>query len=137
MEAPDAFHSFLGHTSGSASTCLITYEYNCAVYRPTLPICQSFWECMPTAWSTSSKGRSLRLPNDSSIAITKTIYDWRRYLFVAQRKPIVLCDGAPFHELPDSFRKLRLHARFLPRPGGDCEMVDILALLLLYNESLV
>ncbi len=38
-------------------------------------------------------------------------------------------------ELPDSFRQLR--TRLLKRPGGDREMVDILALVLLHDEQQV
>ena len=65
----------------------------------------------------------------------KTMYDWRHYLSVVQRKPGALRNGAPFHELPDSFRQLQ--ARLLRRPGGDREMVDVLALVLLHDERLV
>ena len=65
----------------------------------------------------------------------KTIYDWRHYLSVVQRKPGALRNGAPFTELPDSFRQLQ--AQLLKRPGGDREMVDVLALVLLHDERLV
>ena len=65
----------------------------------------------------------------------KTIYDWRHYLSVVQRKPGALRNGAPFQELPESFRQLQ--ARLLKRPGGDREMVDVLALVLLHDERLV
>ena len=65
----------------------------------------------------------------------KTVYDWRHYLSVVQRKPGALRNGAPFSELPESFRQLQ--ARLLKRPGGDREMVDVLALVLLHDERLV
>jgi hypothetical protein len=65
----------------------------------------------------------------------KTVYDWRHYLSVVQRKPGTLRNGAPFTELPDSFRQLQ--AQLLKRPGGDREMVDVLALVLLHDECLV
>ena len=52
-----------------------------------------------------------------------------------QRKPGALRNGAPFHQLPDSFRQLQ--SKLLKRPGGDREMVDILALVLLHDEALV
>ena len=42
-------------------------------------------------------------------------------------------DGAPFAEMPEAFR--RLQAQLLRRPGGEREMVDILALVL--QRSLV
>jgi hypothetical protein len=65
----------------------------------------------------------------------RTIYDWRHYLAVIQRKPGALRNGAPFTEMPDAFR--RLQALLLRRAGGDREMVDILALVLHHDEQAV
>ena len=65
----------------------------------------------------------------------KTIYDWRHYLAVVQRKPGALRNGAPFQELPDAFRQLQDH--MLRKPGGDREMVDILSLVLQHDEQAV
>jgi hypothetical protein len=72
--------------------------------------------------------RSHKLPG-------KTIYDWRHYLAVVQRKPGALRNGAPFLELPSAFRQLQDH--MLRKPGGDREMVDILALVLQHDEQAV
>jgi hypothetical protein len=66
---------------------------------------------------------------------SRTIYDWRHYLAVVQRKPGALRNGAPFAELPKGFRQLQEH--MLRRPGGDREMVDILALVLHHDEQAV
>ncbi|CAE6867812.1 hypothetical protein R75461_08392 [Paraburkholderia nemoris] len=65
----------------------------------------------------------------------ETIYDWRHYLAVLQRKPGALRNGAPFAEFPAGFR--RLQGVLLKRPGGDREMVEILALVLLHDEQMV
>ena len=65
----------------------------------------------------------------------RTIYDWRHYLAVIQRKPGALRNGAPFAELPAGFRQLQ--EQMLRRPGGDREMVDILALVLHHDEQAV
>ncbi|HTG05932.1 MAG TPA: IS21 family transposase [Bradyrhizobium sp.] len=65
----------------------------------------------------------------------RTIYDWRHYLSVVQRKPGALRNGAPFADLPEGFR--RLQAILLKRPGGDREMVEILALVLHHDEQAV
>lgn len=65
----------------------------------------------------------------------QTIYDWRHYLAVVQRKPGALRNGAPFAELPDAFRSLQQH--LLKKPGGDREMVEILALVLQHDEEAV
>ncbi len=51
----------------------------------------------------------------------QTVYDWRHYLAVIQRKPCALRTGAPFVE----------------RPGGDQEMAEILALVLHHDEQAV
>lgn len=64
-----------------------------------------------------------------------TVYDWRHYLTVLQRKPGALRNGAPFDELPPAFRDLQRRLR--ARPGGEREMVDILALVLQHDEPLV
>jgi len=65
----------------------------------------------------------------------RTIYDWRHYLAVIQRKPGALRNGAPFVELPSAFRQLQ--DKMLRKPGGDREMVDILALVLHHDEQVV
>jgi hypothetical protein len=65
----------------------------------------------------------------------RTIYDWRHYLAVIQRKPGALRNGAPFTEMPDGFRQLQGH--LLKHPGGDREMVEILALVLQHDEQAV
>ena len=41
--------------------------------------------------------------------LPRTIYDWRHYLAVVQRKPGALRNGAPFLELPPAFRQLQDH----------------------------
>ena len=66
---------------------------------------------------------------------TTTVYDWRHYLAVVQRKPGALRNGAPFVELPPAFRALQ--QRMLKTPGGDREMVEILALVLQHDEQAV
>lgn len=65
----------------------------------------------------------------------RTVYDWRHYLAVVQRKPGALRNGAPFAELPEAFRQLQrqLHGR----AGGDREMVEILSLVLQHDERAV
>ena len=69
----------------------------------------------------------------SSPALMNTVYDWRHYLAVVQRKPGR--NGAPFAELPPAFRALQ--QRMLKTPGGHREMVEILALVLQHDEQAV
>ncbi len=65
----------------------------------------------------------------------QVLYDWHHYLAVVQRKPGALRNGAPFDELPDGFK--RLQSVLLKRPGGDREIVDVLALVLHHDEQTV
>jgi hypothetical protein len=65
----------------------------------------------------------------------QTIYDWRHYLAVIQRKPGALRNGAPFVELPEAFKRLQQH--LLKQSGGNREMVEILALVLHHDEQAV
>jgi transposase len=136
MEVPPAFDGFVEYNKRVTSTCLITYDHN----RYSVPA------------SFANRPVSLRVYADRLVIVAeanviavhdrvfsrdhsatgKTIYDWRHYLSVVQRKPGALRNGAPFHELPDSFKQLQ--KRLLRRPGGDREMVDVLALVLLHDE---
>jgi transposase len=139
MDVPAAFDGFIEFNKRVTSTCLISHERN----RYSVPA------------SFANRPVSLRVYPDRLVIVAeanviathervfcrdhsvsgKTIYDWRHYLSVVQRKPGALRNGAPFSDLPEGFR--RLQALLLKRPGGDREMVDILALVLLHDERLV
>jgi len=139
MAVPSAFDGFVEFNKRVSSTCLITYDNN----RYSIPA------------SFANRPVSLRVYADRLVMVAeahvvavhervftrdhnasgKTVYDWRHYLSVVQRKPGALRNGAPFNELPASFRQLQ--NTLLKRPGGDREMADVLALVLLHDEALV
>jgi len=139
MPMPLAFDGFVEHAKRISSTCLMTFERN----RYSVPA------------TFANRAVSLRVYANRLVVVAestiitehqrvfsrdhgvpgKTIYDWRHYLAVLERKPGALRNGAPFHGMPDHFRYLQ--ARLLKRPGGDREMADILALVLLHDEQLV
>ena len=139
MAVPAAFDGFVEFTKRVSSTCLITHDCN----RYSVPA------------SFANRPVSLRVYPDRIVVVAeaqiiasharvftrdhnatgKTIYDWRHYLSVVQRKPGALRNGAPFTELPNSFKQLQ--NQLLKRPGGDREMADVLALVLLHDEKLV
>src|SRR3546814_5792682 len=79
----------------------------------------------------------MRISDWSSYVLfrSQTVYDWRHYLAVIQRKPGALRNGAPCTEMPDAVRQLQAH--LLRHPGGDREMVDILSLVLHHDEQAV
>ena len=138
MPVPRPFDGFIEHIKRVSPTCLVHVERN----RYSVPA------------SFANRPVSVRLYADRIVVAAEgqviaehrrviqrshgpgcTIYDWRHYLSVLQRKPGALRNGAPFASLPDAFK--RLQAVLLRRPGGDREMVEILALVLHHDEQAV
>jgi len=139
MQISRPFDGFVEHSKPVSSTCLISFERN----RYSVPA------------SFANRPVSLRIYADRLVVVAegkvlcehqriiershrghgRTIYDWRHYLAVIQRKPGALRNGAPFVELPESFKQLQQH--LLKRPGGDREMAEILALVLHHDEQAV
>lgn len=132
------FDGFVEHIKRVSPTCLVTFERN----RYSVPA------------SYANRPISLRVYSDRLVFVAEaqiiaeharvivrgikigcTVYDWRHYLSVLQRKPGALRNGAPFTELPEGFK--RLQAILLKRAGGDREMVEILALVLHHDEQAV
>jgi hypothetical protein len=133
------FDGFVEHTKRVSPTCLVTFDRN----RYSVPA------------SFANRPVSLRIYPDRIIVVAegqilcghsriiershhlpgRTIYDWRHYLAVIQRKPGALRNGAPFTEMPEAFRQLQ--GVMLKRPGGDREMAEILALVLHHDEQAV
>ena len=140
MPMPPAFDGFVDYTKQVSSTCLITFERN----RYSVPaqfanqrVSLRVYACQLVIVADSdivAKHERVFLIHDNR-APAKTVYDWRHYLNVLQRKPGALRNGAPFKALPNSFTQLQ--QQLLKRSGGDREMADILALVLLYDEGLV
>ena len=139
MAMPTAFDGFVEHTHRVSSTCLITFELNRysvpASFANRVISLRVYPERLVMVAEAHIIAEHPRVFTRDHSARGKTIYDWRYYLAVVQRKPGALRNGAPFSELPDSFRQLQ--TQLLKRPGGDREMVDILALVLLHDEQLV
>jgi transposase len=139
MQVPAAFDGFIEYSKRVSSTCLITYEHNRysvpASFANRVISLRVYPERLVIVAEAQVIAEHVRIFNRDKGTPGQTIYDWRHYLTVAQRKPGALRNGAPFLELPDSFRQLR--ARLIKRPGGDREIVDILALVLLHDEQQV
>ena len=121
MATPPPFDGFVEHTKRVSPTCLIVFERN----RYSIPA------------AFANRAVSLRVYADRLLIVAeaqviaehervfsrdynskgKTVYDWRHYLAVIQRKPGALRNGAPFAELPKSFKQL--HKTLMKRDGGD------------------
>jgi hypothetical protein len=140
MQLPRPFDGFVEYAKRVSPTCLIHLERN----RYSVPACFAnrpvSVRVYPERIVVAAEGQIVcehrrvfaRSHNPTSSA---TIYDWRHYLAVVQRKPGALRNGAPFAELPPAFWALQ--QRLLKTPGGDREMVEILALVLQHDEQTV
>ena len=132
------FDGFVEQVKRVSPTCLISFErnrYSVPASFANRPVSVRVY---PNKIAIAAEGQILcehtRRINRSHLP-GRTIYDWRHYLAVIQRKPGALRNGAPFTEMPDAFRRLQIH--LLKRLGGDREMVDILALVLQHDEHAV
>ncbi len=139
MPVPVPFDGFVEYTKRVSSTCLITFEhtrYSVPATFANRPVSLRVYATRLVVVAEAQViAEHRRFFDREHKGPGKTIYDWRHYLAVVQRKPGALRNGAPFTELPDSFK--RLQSILLKRPGGDREMVDILSLVLHYDEQKV
>lgn len=139
MPLPPAFDGFIELSKRVSPTCLISFErnrYSVPASFANRPVSLRIY---PDRLVVAAEGNILcdhgRIIQRSHTLPPRTIYDWRHYLAVLQRKPGALRNGAPFAELPPAFRELQ--EQMLRKPGGDREMVDILALVLQHDEQAV
>jgi len=138
MPVGQPFDGFVEHTKRVSPTCLVNFERNrysvpaSFANRPiSLRVYAARLVFVAEGQVIAEHERCINRSHDHG----ETIYDWRHYLAVLQRKPGALRNGAPFAEFPAGFRKLQ--GVLLKRPGGDREMVEILALVLLHDEQMV
>lgn len=139
MALPAAFDGFVEQSKRVSPTCLITFErnrYSVPASFANRPVSLRIY---PERLVIAAEGKILcehvRVIDRGHRKPSQTIYDWRHYLAVIQRKPGALRNGAPFLELPLAFRTLQ--DQLFRRPGGDREMADILALVLHHDEQVV
>ena len=139
MPMPRPFDGFVEHGKRVSPTCLIHFDRNRYSVPASFANRPVSLRVYPERIVVVAEGQILcehqRIIERSHNLPPRTLYDWRHYLAVIQRKPGALRNGAPFMALPEAFRQLQQH--LLKRPGGDREMVDILALVLQHDEQAV
>ena len=139
MPASRPFDGFVEYTKRVTPTCLVHLERNRYSVPASFANRPVSLRVYPDRVMVAAEGLVIcehrRIIDRSHDQPGKTVYDWRHYLAVVQRKPGALRNGAPFAELPEAFRTLQQH--LLKKPGGDREMVDILALVLQHDEDAV
>ena len=139
MPMPRPFDGFVEHTKRVSPTCLVHFERNRysvpASYANRPVSLRVYAERLVVAAEGQILCEHTRLIDRRHDVGGRTVYDWRHYLAVLQRKPGALRNGAPFAELPPAFK--RLQAMLLRQLGGDREMVEILSLVLHHDEQAV
>ena len=123
MQLPPAFDGFVEHSKRVSPTCLISFERNRYSVPASFANRPVSLRVYPDRLVVAAEGNILcehvRVIQRSHKLPPQTIYDWRHYLAVIQRKPGALRNGAPFLEFPPAFRQLQDH--MLRKPGGDRE----------------
>ena len=131
------FDGFVEHAKRVSPTCLVHFERNRYSVPASFANRPVSLRVYPERIVIAAEGQVLcehsRIIERSHHSGGRTVYDWRHYLAVIQRKPGALRNGAPFAGMPDGFRRLQAH--LLKRVGGDREMVEILALVLQHDEQ--
>ncbi|CAN7622120.1 IS21 family transposase [Devosia sp. LjRoot3] len=139
MPASRPFDGFVEYTKRVTPTCLVHLDRNRYSVPASFANRPVSLRVYPDRIVVAAEGMVIcehhRIIDRSHDQPGRTVYDWRHYLAVVQRKPGALRNGAPFAELPDAFRTLQQH--LLKKPGGDREMVEILALVLQHDENAV
>jgi len=139
MPASRLFDGFVEYAKRVSPTCLIHFDRNRYSVPASFANRPVSLRVYPDRVVIAAEGQIVcehhRIISRSHDGPGQTVYDWRHYLAVVQRKPGALRNGAPFTELPEAFRTLQQH--LLRKPGGDREMVDILALVLQHDEQAV
>jgi hypothetical protein len=139
MAMPPAFDGFIEYTKRVSPTCLVVFEHNRysvpAAFANRVVSLRAYAERIVLVAEAEVVAEHVRVFNRGHKGPGQTVYDWRHYLTVVQRKPGALRNGAPFKGLPTSFKRLR--SVLMKREGGDREMADILALVLHHDEKLV
>ncbi|RMI13428.1 IS21 family transposase, partial [Pseudoroseomonas wenyumeiae] len=134
-----AFDGFVEHTKRVSPTCLVHFESNRYSVPASFANRPVSLRVYPDRLVVAAEGQVLcehaRIVERAHDVPGRTVYDWRHYLAVIQRKPGALRNGAPFAEMPEAFRKLQV--QLIRRPGGEREMVDVLALVLQHDEQAV
>jgi transposase len=139
MAMPPPFDGFVEHSKRVTPTCLVIFERNRysvpAAFANRVVSLRAYADRIVLVAEAQRIAEHARVFNRDHNSKGSTVYDWRHYLAVVQRKPGALRNGAPFAELPASFKHLK--SVLMKHDGGDREMADILALVLHHDEALV
>ena len=100
MPTVTPFDGFIEHTKRVSPTCLIMFERNrysvpASLANQTVSV-QVYADVLVIVANGTVQATHTRVFSRDHSGPSKTIYDWRHYLTVIQRKPGALRNGAPF-----------------------------------------
>jgi transposase len=124
MPMPTPFDGYVESPAKVSSTCLVSVQRN----RYSVP-CEFAGQRVSTRLYPT---RISVVAHDAVVASHErlsdrghTSYDWQHYIDVVQRKPGALRNGAPFADMPEPLKKLKLG--LMRHDGGDKVMAQVLA----------
>src|SRR5712675_1575364 len=107
MQLPRPFDGFVEYAKRDSPTCLLHLERNRYSVPASFANRPVSIRVYPERIVVAAEGQILcehqRIIERSHRQPPRTVYDWRHYLAVLQRKPGALRNGAPFLELPEAF----------------------------------
>ena len=124
MPMPTPFDGYVQREAKVTSTCLVSVQRN----RYSVP-CEFAGQRVSTRLYPT---RVSVVAGDAVVASHErlsdrghTSYDWQHYIDLVQRKPGALRNGAPFADMPEPLKKLKLG--LMRHDGGDKVMAQVLA----------
>ena len=124
MLMPTAFDGYIEKSAKVSSTCLVSVHRN----RYSVP-CELAGDRVNTRlYPVQVVVVSGDLVVASHLRVADqghTVYDWQHYIDLVQREPGALRNGAPFADMPEPLKQLKLG--LLRHSGGDKIMAQVLA----------
>jgi transposase len=124
MPMPTAFDGYVEKLARVSSTCLVSVNRN----RYSVP-CEFAGQRISTRLYpdrvTMAAGDTIVACHDRFTDRSQIRYDWQHYVPLIERKPGALRNGAPFADMPEPLKQLRLG--LLRHAGGDKVMAQVLA----------
>jgi transposase len=124
MPMPTPFDGYVELVARVSSTCLITVQRNrysvpCHLANHLVSV-----HLYPEQIAVYAENERVAC-HRRLLGREQTCYDWQHYILLAERKPGVLRNGAPFADMPAPL--IKLQSALLRREGGDRIMAQVLA----------
>ena len=134
MPNPAPFDGYVEQMVRVTATSLIHYQRNrysvpCEWAHTSVSVRAYPDRLVVVGANSESPEQPVSLPR--SFERGQTLYDWRHYVSLLERKPGALRNGAPFKTMPEPLQHLQAH--LLRHPGGDRVMAQVLMAITLHG----